>query len=429
MPTETDLAAATPSALRSLTWLRLAELEHSEIRAAARALRPAVLPPVNTSLVSPEGFDAFVGDARIEPRPIAVARTRRDLTFDLLHDDVLVARLGPAGFLAREHLRALRPFAGVHVPPGVGSGPVAVADLIRQLLVAGVPVRAPELPLSVDRLLGPVLGEIVDALTPGTMSDPDARERWSVRARRAALLLATAAAGVPSSRPGITAVVQAGDEQGLARLVEQVRSQTWRPLHVTIAAGDDDTVPDAVTATLDDDGLPVDVVRAADRVEACARALRSAATELATIMTPQLAYGPEHLTDLVLGRGYARRPVAGVVVRRTFLQPLGVTVYGGAPGERPAHSLTTATVLADASTLLDLGAHQRNGTEPLDVGARGYAIHDLSVFGVVSGDPVRVDDALRKGERQYAGHPSGDTPAPVDPAYASYFTRIESRSA
>lgn len=394
MPTKTDLPPAAIPDPFVHDWVGLAALAPSALRAAAGAIVTAPLPPVNTMLVSPTGFDPFDDDGPgSPPRRLAELRTRPSGELRFYDGGTRLFTLGAPAVVGAAELAALRPYAGVRVPFGAGAGPVELAGLLRQLLVGGVPVLAPDLPLVVRRLLGPALGALVGALTPATLADPDRRERWSVAARRAALRSATSAAGVASSPPSVTAVVPAGD-RALAR---DLRRQTWPALTVVVASS------------------------AGER----RRALESCATELVTLPAPGLSYSAEHVEDLVLGRGYARRPLSGVRVRRTYLPALDVTVRAAGPGgsggsggsEQPASALTAATVLGSPADLLRLGVDSlADATATVDVGDDGYAIHDLGVQRVVR-DAAGVEATLRAGGRQVLGT------GRVDPGYASYFAR------
>jgi hypothetical protein len=223
-------------------------------------------------------------------------------------------------------------------------------------------------------------------VTPALLADPGRRERWSVAARRVALRVATAAAGVASSPPSVTAVVSPGD----ADVLGDLRRQTW----------------------------PALTVRVAETAAQRRQALESCTTDLATLPAAGLRYGPGHVEDLVLGRGYGRRPLSGVRVRRTLLPALDTVVRApGDGGERPADALTAATVLGAPADLLRLGLDRLDDRhETVDVGADGYAIHDLGVHRVAR-DEAEVTAALRAGGRQRDG--SGR----VDPGYASYFSR------
>lgn len=387
MPTKTDLPPAPIAEPFVPDWTGLAVLDATALRAAAGAVVAAPLPAVNTMLVSPAGFDAFDDDGPgAPPRPLALLRTTSAGGLRLYDGRVRLADLGRPAVVSATALARLRPYAGVQVPFGAATGPVELAGLLRQLLVGGVPVYAPDLPLVVRRLLGPVLGELVATLTPSTLADPGRRERWSVAARRAALRAATAAAGVASSPPSVTAVAAPGD----AALLRDLRRQSWPALTVVVADG------------------------AGER----RKALETCATDLATLPASGLSYAPEHVEDLVLGRGYGQRPVSGTVVRRTFLPALDTTVRApGSPSERPASALTAATVLGSPADLLALGlADLDDGLTPVDVGDDGYAIHDLGVWRVAR-DAAAADAALRAGGRQAGGA------GRVDPGYASYFAR------
>ncbi|WP_116947272.1 hypothetical protein [Jiangella endophytica] len=367
----------------------MAALDPAELRAAASAVVTAPLPAVNTTLVSPAGFDAFDDDGPgAPPRPLAQLRTTSSGSLRLYAGRTRLTDLGRPAVVSTTALAQVRPYAGVQVPFGAATGPVELAGFLRQLLVGGVPVYAPDLPLVVRRLLGTVLGDLVAGLTPSTLADPVRRERWSVAARRAALRAATAAAGVASSPPSVTAVVAPGD----AVLLRDLRRQTWPALTVRVAEG------------------------AAER----RRAVEACETDLVTLPASGLSYAPEYVEDLVLGRGYGQRPVSGLRVRRTFLPALDTTVRApGEPTERPADSLTAATVLASPGDALALGLADLDDPLTLvDVGDDGYATHDLGVWRVVR-DAAATDAALRAGGRQAGGT------GRVDPGYASYFARTD----
>ncbi|TDD73003.1 hypothetical protein E1262_00480 [Jiangella aurantiaca] len=387
MPTKTDLPPAPIAEPFVPKWTGLAALDPAALRAAAGAVIAAPLPAVNTTLVSPAGFDAFDDDGPgTPPRPLAQLRTTASGVMRLYAGRTRLADLGRPAILDPTALTRLRPYAGVQVPFGAAPGPVELAGFLRQLLVGGVPVYAPDLPLVVRRLLGPVLGELVATLTPSTLADPYRRERWSVAARRAALRAATAAAGVASSPPSVTAVVAPGD----AALLRDLRRQTWPAVTVRVADG------------------------AAERRQA----LETCETDLVTLPVAGLSYAPEHVEDLVLGRGYGQRPVSGVLMRRTFLPALDTTVRAaGEGGERPARTLTAATVLGSPADLLALGLDRSDApAATVDVGDDGYAIHDLGVRRIAR-DAATVDAALRAGGRQVDGT------GRIDPGYASYFAR------
>lgn len=390
MPTKTDLPPAAISGPFVPDWTGLATLGPAALRAAAGAIIATPLPAVNTRLISPAGFDAFEDDGPgSAPRPIARLRTIRagELRVYDGSSRLFAFERDRPPVVGQAELAALRPFAGLAVPYGAASGPIELAGLLRQLLVGGVPVLAPDLPLVVRRLLGRPLGDLVAGLTTATLADPDRREQWSVAARRTALRTATSADGGTSSPPSVTAVVPPGD----AKLLRDLRRQTWPALTVRVAAN------------------------AAER----RRALETCETELVTLPASGLSYAPEHVEDLVLGRGYGRQPVSGVRVRRTFLPLLDTTVRSPGPGgERHATALTAATVLGSPHDLLRLGVDliDDGARTAVDVGADGFAIHDLGIRWVVR-DAAGAGEALRAGGRQVAGL------GRVDPGYASYFAR------
>lgn len=439
MPTKTDRPAARTPRPGVPTWTGLAALDPAGLAAMVSTLDVGALPPVNTSLVSPTGFDAFEDDAPGFRRPVAELRTTPSGGLRIMAGGTRLASLDDSAILSAADLAMLRPYAAVRVPFAAAVGPVELARVLRQLLVGGVPLLGPDLPLSVRRLLGTELGDMIVALTPDVVTDPDRREQWSVDVRRLALWSATSAGGVPSSRPTVTAVVDADEPARLVRVLRELRAQTWPALAVVVAAADDDIVPSPPPSG-------ATVIRAASRVEARRRAILDCESDLATTVIPRLSYGPEHVRDLVLGQRYGGRAIAGVVVRRTYLEALDITVQApGEPSERPSARLSAGTLLAPPSTLLatmsandgdDIRrADAGNNSEPVTVGDKGYAIHDRNVHRTILRNERDFEATLRAGGRQVPGETGrttwmtdtnrGRRSYRVDPAYVSYFSRTD----
>jgi hypothetical protein len=198
------------------------------------------------------------------------------------------------------------------------------ARLLSQLLVAGVPPLLSHLPVSVERLLGDRLAAVVRQLDRRVLSSPTARTAWSVRARREALRRFTVAGG----RVLVGLLVDWTDETEGARLLEAARRQDW---------------PDLVLVLLSSPAGALAAARAAARAPGRRRwSWRRTARPLwrrrwtgsspsrqpgsRDPPRPGLAYGSHHVTDLVLARGYARSPLVGVDVRRSYLAPLDLGV-------------------------------------------------------------------------------------------------------
>ncbi|SDT37305.1 hypothetical protein SAMN04488543_4012 [Friedmanniella luteola] len=411
-----------PPALDVGTWRALAALDPAGVSALARRVAGTRLPPVNTAVVSPAGF---VGDTG--PR---LARVRsRGTRMEVVDRREVLADLGAYGLLDSAGLARLRPYRAVEVDAGAAPGPLLTARLLAQLLVAGVPPLVDHLPVSVERLLGDQLAAVLHELDRPVLSSPVTRTAWSVRARRQALRRLTA-----TGRPvPVGLLVDWTDETGGARSLEEARRQDWPDLVVVLVTGPAGAAA-ARRAAARGPGS-ASVVLGEDRAAALAAAvdeLRAvpSAPSLATVFAAGLSYGPHHVTDLVLARGYARSPLVGVDVRRSFLVPLDLGVEdAGEEGERPGRALTPGTVLAEPQDLLEVACPPA-GAPP----ARGYAVHDGGVTRVVhAAVGSELETRLAGASRQWRGwaEPGADQDATPGPpgrergraTYPSYFSR------
>ena len=440
MTTTTDLfLGATPPAAQ-LTWAWLAHAEPAALRVAAAAFQQVRVPPVNTAVISPAGFDVLVG----RPRPRMARLITRERVGMIIVDerDRPVVNLGTPPVLAAKDLARLRGFSGVQVTPTLAVGPVQLAALMAQLLVGGVPVASSALPFSVRKLLGADLANLVEELSPVILADQRLREQWSVRARRCAMLAFTTAGGVLSARPVVAVVVDVSDTPTTRRLLAQISAQTWPALEICLATPRRAADISALTDLL---AMPVHVVRHDDLASARHEALGQTTAELATYLSAGLRYGPEHVTDLVLGYGYSRASIVGVLARRTYIEAIDVTVEtSDQSGERSAREFTPGTMLTARHDLLQAITHRDGEAQTVLAGSMGavtvpttdsYAIHDLSVVvPLPRGQHARLEHALAHATRQWSGtvieSSIEELPgATRDLAYASYFTRVQPRSA
>jgi hypothetical protein len=191
-----------------------------------------------------------------------------------------------------------------------------------------------------------------------------------------------------------------------------------------------------VPRVLLDLGQPVEVVMGRTLLEARRLAVAHSDGLLATFMSAGLLYGPHHLTDLVLGHGYARTAVVGIAVRRSYLQPLDLCVEAdGHAGERRESALTAGTLITTPEELAEREPHIAAPGESRP--PRGFAIHDLGAARWLPADSGGIDRALRGSVNQSSGWAEAILDrVPSDPAsvpswarpephagYASYFTR------
>lgn len=389
----------------ALRWSELAAATPDELRGTAHALATVTLPPVNAAIVSPFGFDATapvegwgVLTASAGPDAPTVIRDARDRVLVELAD----RRVVDLPVIDRTALELLRRLTGVRVDRLAAAGPFAQAVLISQLLVAGIPVAAPDLSESVRRLLGPTLSPFVHETPVYRLGDAEARAAWSLDARRAALLRLTSAGGTLVDRPTVTVIALASDDEVRERLRDEIAAQDWPALEVLTTRGTDDEITNLVA---------------------------NAAGHSITVMSAHLSYPPQHVTDLVLAQGYGRQRIVGTTVRRTYLEAIDMTVEEpGHAGERATTTVTAGAILVTRDVAL---ARPELLTAPggadLTV-PKAYATHHLGAARIVPrGNPELVDHALSTAEHQWPGG-AGRSGQP-DPAYASYFVRTMSRAA
>jgi hypothetical protein len=420
-----SIAASGPS--WELTWEQLANAPGRVLEEAVRRLSGLQLAPMNTALVSPEGFDPLSGAAA----PAARLQSTQN-GCQIVDANRVLANLGAVPILDRSRLKALRAYSHVQVSAHCSPGPVHLASTLAQLLVAGVPVVVDRLPLAAQRLLGDQLTTSLNEVDEARLTDSRYRETWSVGVRRVALRQLTTAAGVGAPTP-VTVIADLVPGSTGARLLSQIASQDWPAVEVLLTST---ARPTDIPGAILDRGCPVEVVTAESLREARRLAVARAAGLVATFMSAALLYGPHHLTDLVLGQGYARTAVVGVSVRRSYLPTLNLCVEAaGHAGEQRESHLTAGTLM---SSPVELGRVERAISGSSDVSLpSGYAIHDLGVARRTSGELRDINQALSGSVSQSSGWaaaiqelaPSDLESVPgwakqdVDPSYASYFTR------
>jgi hypothetical protein len=418
---------AAPGLSWELTWEQLANAPRRVLKEAVRRLSGLQLAPVNTALVSPEGFDPLKGVAA----PAARLRSTPNGS-QIVHADRVLANLGAVPVLDRSGLKSLRAYSHVQVAAHCSPGPVHLASTLAQLLVAGVPVVVDHLRLAAQRLLGDPLTTALKEVDEARLSDSRYRETWSVGLRRVALRQLTTAGGVGGPMP-VTVIADLVPGSAGLRLLNQIASQDWPALEILLTST---ARPTNIPRAILDRGCPVEVVTAESLREARRLAVARADGLVATFMSPALLYGPHHLTDLVLGQGYARTAVVGVSVRRSYLPPLNLCVEAaGHAGEQRESRLTAGTLM---SMPVELGSVEPAISGLTDVSlTSGYAIHDLGVARRTSANPSDINEALAGSVSQSSGWaaaiqelaPSDAESVPgwakqdVDPSYASYFTR------
>lgn len=277
------------------------------------------------------------------------SRRLLDLVEDTTVDEVrdhMVATVDPDGFrsklaLVRTVLDALA--VGTPVVLGPGAEPLRILDGL---------VSRPHLPAEhraeIDRLSG----------------DLDERERTSVRARRAVLSVHSRRArfeeildqlGIPLRQPELVSVLLATNRpEQVGFAIEQVVGQNYPRVELVLMLHGDGFDDVQVDRYVDD--LPTKVLRAPGNWflgDCYNAALDAAAGTLVAKMDDDDHYGPQHLSDLVLARGYSSADVVGRTANFVHLSSSDRTVsFDVERQERwDPHHLPGPAMLWDAALL------------------------------------------------------------------------------
>ena len=273
----------------------------------------------------------------------------------LRHAGRRVAALGPPALLpagVRAHCAlpptarwALRFVHHVEDVQAYHADPVQRAAVLVRLMAMGIPVHLAD----GGRDLEPLLGQELHALTNveiGT-ADAGARERLSVRMRRAALRdhslhsraqqVCAGAPGMPVPElPCVTVVLATRRPQFLARALANVAAQNYPRLELVLALHGEGFENAAVARAVASLSSPVNTLRI-DGNRALGEVLNVAATagtgDLLTKMDDDDLYAADHIWDLVLAREYSGAQLVGKTVETVYLTRTNTTVQrflGGA---------------------------------------------------------------------------------------------------
>ena len=344
------------------------------------AQRPPVvvtdgLPPVDTAVFSPRGFDPTADAAPVDLDTGAVRRG-----------------------LDEWDVHGLRPHRHVRVSTA-DADPVPLARALGQLLVSGVPTVTGPLPATVRVLLGDDLADRAEALDDVTTGSPLDREAWSVGTRRAALLQlgattrwreTAAGHGISASpAPSMSVILASRRPANLRFALTQLEQQTWPQVQVVLALHGVDPEQHEVRAAVAGYGRDLEVVPVgADVVfgDVLNAALDRCTGRLVAKMDDDDWYGPDHLTDLVLAHGYSGATLVGLADHFTYLESSDLTIRDQVHrSEQRAARVSGGTLAVARDDLLALGrwrpvhrAVDRSLIQAVTaVGGEVYATHDL----------------------------------------------------
>jgi Glycosyl transferase family 2 len=350
------------------------------------------LPPVDTVVVSPSGFErepsAVVGRLTLDQEAGSFVITTPGVS---VRGEVRVG-------MTENHIAALRELRGVQVTHAADADRWGLARLLSQLACAGVPTAAPGLPAEVADALGPVLTAQL-ACEAADWADTIAREDWSVTTRRAALSRFAAATfwaaeasrlGRPTTpAPSVSALLTTRRAANLPFALAQLARQDWPELETVLVLHGLSRDTPGVAEALAGFDRPVTVVEVDAAVlfgVALDRGLRHCTGRLVTKIDDDDWYGPHHVTDQVQAHAYSGATMIGTSGFFAYLHNSDVTIrWTNMPPQRRVKFVHGGTILMSRDDMLAFGGWKATarGVDAHMIkmiqasGAPMYSIHDL----------------------------------------------------
>jgi hypothetical protein len=324
------------------------ELAHVEGRTspAVWAMHETLLPPVDTSVISPRGFLPYPDKGVLALDP---------------------AQIGTPGELSELDLEALRRHSYLTVDgPRFSGADTLLARRLAQLAVAGIPMLAQGLPGEVRSLLDEGLAERIDSFNAADSNV--LRESKSIDMRRTALGLYS-----PKPRwntvlgilerpllplPSVSVVLATRRPDKLASALEQLGRQSWEAMEtVVVLHGFESDLPEVKQAI---ENYPREVTvcsMPAETVfgEVLNAGVRAAGGDLITKMDDDDWYGEHHIRDLVHARSYSSATLLGCQVEFVYLESLDITTRRPPAGEMYSDHVAGGTMMIGKDDLRQLG--------------------------------------------------------------------------
>ena len=375
------------------------------------------LPPVDTAVISPAGFDrtAGAGVARLETTAVdgsfRITGAGAPITGDL--------RIG----LTENHIAALRPVRAVEVIADHAGDHVGQGRVLSQLACAGVPTLCATLPDAVADALGGELAQRLRALDPATLTDPIEREDWSITTRRLGLARFApqnfwAAQGhrlgkPTTGAPSVSALLTTRRAANLPFALAQLARQDWPELETVLVLHGITRATPGVTEALAGFDRPLTVVEIGGEVLfglALDTGMRRCTGRLITKWDDDDWYGPHHVTDLVQAHTYSGAALVGISGYFAYLQSTDVTIrWTNAPSGTRVRWVHGGTILMSREDMVSIGgwhavprsvdAHLLKTA--LAHGAPMYSIHDLGFLYYRGQDHTWTPD---EGDQRWLSH-------------------------
>lgn len=335
------------------TWTRIATAAPmDEFRGFAADLDALLsIPPVDTEVINPVGFDPIPSSGSCSIR--RSGRQGQKLVADT--SSVVLGYLDDAR-LSERLVGALRTFSFVNDYADSHTGPAQRASFLIDAAAAGVPVVPHDLDPLTARYLSNSLHKVYNNATESLFGDRLSREAFVASAHRAAyqghgnrnvLDLFLNAAGREAKhtpRPTISVLIPSKRPEFISNAIEQLRRQSWKSIQ-PIFGFHGFTVSDISVQDRSELSSMSALVHEAP-ADSVFGDLMNSMTEMAdgsliAKMDDDDWYGEHHLEDLLHAHEYSRAILVGSGVQFIYLTKADITVrrgmaqaykYGGHPG-------------------------------------------------------------------------------------------------
>ena len=229
-------------------------------------------------------------------------------------------------------------------------------SVIAQLACTGVVLHVPDLDPGPRALLAGELSDIIRRPPPGPRADPIEWELRSVAQRRAAMRHHGSTTGRPQF-PTVSLLLVTRRPAYLPRAMSDLTAQTYPNIEIVIGLHGVELSADELQR-LHRAPVPIEVVAIPSDVSlgaALAIATQAASGSVIAKVDDDDRYGPEHVWDLVLARGYSGASVVGKAAEFVHLAAYDTTVRRRMETEVYTDVVAGGTILIGRGDLEDVG--------------------------------------------------------------------------
>lgn len=396
-----------------------------------------VVPPVDTDVLNPIGFDVAAGADVVRVRRTESGPDAR-IVFETA-SRALVS-FGEWTGLSERAVDLARGYRAVQDEPAAHSGPVDHAWFLAQAACAALPVVATDMSSTTRRMLGERLSAVIGGTTVDDLADPLRREMYCMELSRLAYSHHGGRArwgqvardlGLWSRPPiSVSVILATRRPELLARAAEQIRRQDWPHLELVLGLHGFGADHPAVAELAKSFDRPITVLEipVERNLGAMLNDLSDAASgDAIAKMDDDDWYSTHHITDLVHASEFSRAELVGSGAEFMYLEALDVTIRRHrSMGNRFSNRVPGAALLLAKETLHAIGGWRpiRRGIDTAlaqsvsDSGGVIYRTHGLGFMVYRAADGHTWDPGVEYFLRGDVDQWTGFVPPPTVAASA-----------